>query len=86
MKLSICTAFGPSSFTLHRTSLNCFAVSKVSGWNTDDSLGLDRNPTRWVERTRELPYGGAWFTLGPFSGPVEEYNSALTEKHRCRLV
>ena len=39
------------------------------GWNTDDSLGLDRNPTRWVERTRELPYGGAWFTLGPIQRP-----------------
>ena len=35
------------------------------GWNTDDSLGFDRNPTRWVQRSRELPYGGAWFNLGP---------------------
>ena len=34
------------------------------GWNTDDSLGSDRNPTHWVQRNRELPHGGGWFNLG----------------------
>ena len=34
------------------------------GWNTDDSLGFDRNPTRWVQDARKLPHGGAWFNLG----------------------
>ena len=39
------------------------------GWNTDDSLGVDHNPARWIQRTRESAYGGGWLNLGPIQRP-----------------
>ena len=39
------------------------------GWNTDDSLGLHHNPTRWVQCTRESPDGGGWLNLGAIQRP-----------------
>ena len=39
------------------------------GWNTDDSFGFDRDPTRWVQRNRESQHGGGWFNLGPICRP-----------------
>ena len=39
------------------------------GWNTDDSLGVDHNPSLWIQRARESPHGGGWFNLGPIQRP-----------------
>ena len=47
------------------------------GWNRDDTLGFDRNPTRWVQRNRELPHGGAWFNLGRIQRPGGGTNFGL---------
>lgn len=39
------------------------------GWNTDDSLISQRNPTVWLQRFREAVHGGGWFNLGPIQRP-----------------
>lgn len=49
------------------------------GWNTDDPLAPDRNPSQWVRQNRESARGGGWLNLGPIERP--EKRKLLSPSH-----
>lgn len=41
------------------------------GWNTDDPMSVERNPSTWIQQVRESAHGGGWFNLGPIHRPED---------------